>query len=144
MRVYQHLLTPSKFILLVMIWTRNFTGSNSSLYLLALFETIFVECSTLQDDVTDVTGKWHPVNGSISVDHDLLYENSQTLVQTIATTRSKSLQSFKAMPTILTEVWRHKILTSCRIICDVITSSILMMSSWNLVNLLLFTEYMYW
>ena len=40
----------------------------------------------------------------ISVNHDLLYDNTQKLIQMIATTGSKSLQSFKAMPTFLTEI----------------------------------------
>ena len=34
-----------------------------------------------------------PVKDGISVNHDLLYENSQKLVQMIAIRRSKSLQS---------------------------------------------------
>ena len=41
----------------------------------------------------------------------------------IATTRSKSLQSFEAMPTFLTEIWHYQILTPCRIICNIITPS---------------------
>ena len=41
----------------------------------------------------------------------------------IATTESKSLQSFKLMPTFLTEIWCHQLLTSCRTICDVINLS---------------------
>ena len=77
-------------------------------------------CSTFAKSVQEVHWstyqyEWPPC---------LLCEISQKLVQMIATTRSKSLQSFKAMPTFLTEIWRHKILTSCRIINDVITPSI--------------------
>jgi len=62
----------------------------------------------------------------------------------IAKTSLKSLQSFKAMPIFLTEIWRHQILTSChqiltscQIIWDVITPSIVMVSIWNFVNLFL-------
>ena len=39
-----------------------------------------------------------------NVNHDPLHENSPKLVQMIATTMSKSLQSFKAMPSFLTEI----------------------------------------
>ena len=40
----------------------------------------------------------------ISVNHDLLYDNTQKLIQMIATTGSKSLQSFKAISRLLTEI----------------------------------------
>ena len=64
--------------------------------------------------------------------------------QMIATTGSKSLKSFKAMPTFLKEILRHQILTSCCTICDVITPSIEIMWSWNLANLLFFIERTCW
>ena len=41
----------------------------------------------------------------MAVNHDLLYEKSQKLLQMIATIRQERLQSFKAIPMFVKEIY---------------------------------------
>ena len=79
-------------------------------------------------------------NDGISLNHDLLFENSQIMVQKIAATSSKFQRNTDIFDGDMTS-FKFEVLSDN---CDIITPSIKMISSGNLANLLLFTERTCW
>ena len=133
------LFVPQKIIVLHVISNWKFTCTKISLWDFTCNQFFNHTCiETSYTDVNDVMGNKCVEIDGICVNQLLLDQISQNFIYSIAIVWLEALQSFEMIPTFLTEIWRHQVLTSRQKFYDVITPSFQVILTPNFTKSFLF------